>query len=51
MYTFGQGAFGALGHGSKDDIDSPKLVETLWGLGIVQVTISLGILWNFLVPI
>ncbi|OAE31917.1 hypothetical protein AXG93_4485s1040 [Marchantia polymorpha subsp. ruderalis] len=37
VYTFGQGAFGALGHGSKDDIDSPKLVETLWGLGIVQV--------------
>ncbi|KAG6544026.1 hypothetical protein Mapa_014549 [Marchantia paleacea] len=37
VYTFGQGGFGALGHGSKDDINSPKLVETLWGLGIVQV--------------
>ncbi|KAL3687154.1 hypothetical protein R1sor_013463 [Riccia sorocarpa] len=37
VYTFGQGGFGALGHGSKEDITTPQLVEKLWGLGIVQI--------------
>ncbi|KAL2629156.1 hypothetical protein R1flu_013842 [Riccia fluitans] len=37
VYTFGQGGFGALGHGSREDVITPQLVEKLWGLGIVQV--------------
>lgn len=37
VYSFGQGAFGALGHDSKEDVTVPQLVGALWGLGIVQV--------------
>ncbi|CAM6124002.1 unnamed protein product [Calypogeia fissa] len=37
VYSFGQGAFGALGHDSKEDVTVPLLLGTLWGLGIVQI--------------
>lgn len=37
VFTFGQGAFGALGHGNSDNVTEPKHVEALWALGIVQV--------------
>lgn len=39
VYSFGQGAFGALGHDSKEDVTVPQHVGALWGLGIVQVSV------------
>ncbi|KAJ7531965.1 hypothetical protein O6H91_14G067000 [Diphasiastrum complanatum] len=38
VYSFGQGNNGALGHGRTSNVTVPTLVETLWGLGIVQIT-------------
>lgn len=38
VYSFGQGTFGALGHGNTVDCNVPTQVSMLWGLGVVQVT-------------
>ncbi|KAJ7525724.1 hypothetical protein O6H91_17G063100 [Diphasiastrum complanatum] len=37
LYTFGEGTFGALGHGDKENVHHPKEVESLKGLKIVRV--------------
>ena len=37
MYSFGQGSFGALGHGNLDGCNTPTIVKSLWGLGVTQV--------------
>ncbi|XP_002985532.2 probable E3 ubiquitin-protein ligase HERC4 [Selaginella moellendorffii] len=37
VYSFGQGTFGALGHGTTESCSSPVIVDSLWGLGIVQI--------------
>ncbi|EFJ11183.1 hypothetical protein SELMODRAFT_126683, partial [Selaginella moellendorffii] len=37
VYSFGQGMFGALGHGATESFGAPVIVDSLWGLGIVQV--------------
>ena len=37
VYSFGQGTFGALGHGNTESYNVPTFIEDLWGFGIVQV--------------
>ncbi len=37
VYTWGQGTFGALGHGNEDNCHAPTHVQSLWPMGIVQV--------------
>ncbi|GAQ89192.1 Putative ubiquitin-protein ligase [Klebsormidium nitens] len=37
VYSFGQGQLGALGHGDLETKPTPTLVDSLWGLAIVQV--------------
>lgn len=37
LYTFGDGAFGALGHGDRESARVPRLVETLKEMRTVQV--------------
>ncbi|MCO5551230.1 hypothetical protein L7F22_004729 [Adiantum nelumboides] len=37
IYSFGQGAFGALGHGNTESCSAPTFVNGLWGFGIVQI--------------
>ena len=37
VYSFGQGTFGALGHGDHANCDAPALIQSLWAAGIVQV--------------
>ncbi|KAJ4813984.1 Regulator of chromosome condensation (RCC1) family with FYVE zinc finger domain-containing protein [Rhynchospora pubera] len=38
LYTFGDGAFGALGHGDRESVREPRLVETLKEMRTVQVS-------------
>ncbi|KAJ3671396.1 hypothetical protein LUZ60_007475 [Juncus effusus] len=38
LYTFGDGTFGALGHGNRCNIKCPKLVESLNGLRVIDVS-------------
>ncbi|XP_024517465.1 ultraviolet-B receptor UVR8 [Selaginella moellendorffii] len=42
VYSFGQGMFGALGHGATESFGAPVIVDSLWGLGIVQLRVSWG---------
>ncbi|KAI5073199.1 hypothetical protein GOP47_0011212 [Adiantum capillus-veneris] len=37
VYSFGQGTFGALGHGNTESCSVPTFVNDLWGFGIVQI--------------
>jgi alpha-tubulin suppressor-like RCC1 family protein len=37
MYTFGEGEYGQLGHGDKENMSSPALVHALEGKNITQV--------------
>ena len=37
LYSFGQGIFGALGHGDEDNRDIPTCVDSLWAVGVIQV--------------
>ncbi|CAM0901590.1 unnamed protein product [Alopecurus aequalis] len=38
LYTFGDGTFGALGHGNRETISYPKEVESLKGLRTISVS-------------
>lgn len=38
VYSFGQGQLGALGHGDLETNPTPRLVDSLWGLAVVQVS-------------
>ena len=42
LYTWGLGSFGQLGHGSHTSFDTPKEVEALRGVHVVQVSCSKG---------
>lgn len=37
VYSWGEGEDGKLGHGNRDSYDRPKLIESLVGLGIVDI--------------
>ena len=37
VFSFGRGAFGALGHGDRLNCDVPRLVDALWGVGVTQI--------------
>ncbi|KAH7441352.1 hypothetical protein KP509_03G034500 [Ceratopteris richardii] len=37
VYSFGQGVFGALGHGNTESCSTPVLIDGLWGFGVVQI--------------
>ncbi|KAG0466838.1 hypothetical protein HPP92_018418 [Vanilla planifolia] len=37
IYTFGDGAFGALGHGDRESVACPKEIESLSGLRTIKV--------------
>lgn len=37
LFTFGDGSFGALGHGDREDVNIPRVVETLKGVRTVRV--------------
>ena len=37
VFSFGRGAFGALGHGDRLNCDVPRLVDALWGVGVAQI--------------
>ncbi|KAK6133677.1 hypothetical protein DH2020_032587 [Rehmannia glutinosa] len=37
LFTFGDGAFGALGHGNRDGVSIPREVESLKGLRTIKV--------------
>lgn len=37
VYSFGQGTFGALGHGNTQSCSVPTVIKDLWGFGIVQI--------------
>eukprot|EP00192_Tetraselmis_astigmatica_P000681 CAMPEP_0117695176 /NCGR_PEP_ID=MMETSP0804-20121206/27995_1 /TAXON_ID=1074897 /ORGANISM="Tetraselmis astigmatica, Strain CCMP880" /LENGTH=1085 /DNA_ID=CAMNT_0005509221 /DNA_START=121 /DNA_END=3379 /DNA_ORIENTATION=- len=36
VYAFGQGTFGALGHGHDQNVETPMMIEKLWAVGVVQ---------------
>lgn len=38
VFSWGEGEDGKLGHGNRDSYDRPKLIETLSGLGIVDIS-------------
>ncbi|EFJ08546.1 hypothetical protein SELMODRAFT_428897 [Selaginella moellendorffii] len=48
VYSFGQGTFGALGHGTTESFSTPVIVDNLWGLGIVQLRVRYVVLTNFI---
>jgi alpha-tubulin suppressor-like RCC1 family protein len=37
VYSFGQGTFGALGHGDHANRDNPARIDALWSAGVTQV--------------
>lgn len=37
VYSWGEGEDGKLGHGNRDSYDRPKLIESLVGLGIIDI--------------
>lgn len=37
VFSWGEGEDGKLGHGNRDSYDRPKLIESLSGLGIVDI--------------
>lgn len=42
MYSWGDGDFLQLGHGNKNDIKTPKKIETLSEIKIVSVSCTRG---------
>lgn len=38
IYSFGLGSFGQLGHGTEENELKPRLIESLKGINIVQIS-------------
>lgn len=37
VFSWGEGEDGKLGHGNRDSYDRPKLIETLTGIGVIDI--------------
>ena len=47
-YTWGRGAFYKLGHGDEADAHTPRLIETLGGIPIIQVSVYIYIYQHYI---